>query len=185
MALVVQADLEARLKRSLTAEEASAFTLINAALQATVERMIGSSVEAVNESTRYYDGGAQHCAIDPCTDITSIRLMDDSENIVGVYNTADYMAEPRNRTLKTMIRHRNTRGFVYGINNVAVTAKFSIYADSDMRNIVKDALLDALSGEIQNSDNVKRENIEGYSVEYASTETKSALSKISYFFPQV
>ena len=60
MALISQSEVEARLGRSLTAEEASSFTSINNALQAYVERMIGSSVESVAASTRYYDGGVQH-----------------------------------------------------------------------------------------------------------------------------
>ena len=63
MALITQADIEARLGRSLTADESSSFTLINLALQAHIERMIGSSIESVSPTTRYYDGGVQHLAL--------------------------------------------------------------------------------------------------------------------------
>lgn len=185
MALLTQSDVEARLQRSLTAEEQTAFTVINAALQASVERMIGSGVEEASETTRYYDGGMQHLKIDPCTNISSVKQVDDDDAVVYTYDTSDYTTEPRNRTLKTMIRHRNNSGFVRGINNIAVAAKFSIYGDTDTLNIVKDAMLNALVAEVQNSNNIKRESIEGYSVEYASTEAKAALAPIKYLFPEV
>lgn len=184
MALVSQSDFEARLGRSLTAEEASAFTVINAALQAHVERLIGSSVESVSATTRYYDGGVQHLSIDPCTNITAIDAVDDDQVSTYTYDTSDYTAEPINRTLKNWVRHRSGKLF-RGINNIRVTAKFSIYGDEGLRNIVKNAILEGLSSEIENTDNVLKESIEGYSVEYATTETKNALSGLKYLFPGV
>jgi hypothetical protein len=183
MALIAQSDLEAKLGRSLTADEANAFVLINAANQAYVEKMIGSSVESANESTRYYDGGVQHLKIDPCTAITAVKQVDDDDTVIYTYDTSDYTVEPRNKTLKTMIRNRSM--FITGINNISVTAKFSIYDDTDILNIVKNAMLDALITEIDNSDNIKRESIEGYSVEFAETQTKNALESIKYLFPEV
>ena len=184
MALIAQSDLEARIGRALTAEEASSFTVINAALQAYVEKLIGSSVEAANASSRYYDGGVQHLSVDPCTDISRIDLVDDDYNAVYEYDTSDYTTDPVNQTLKTMLRHRSGC-WVTGINNIKVTAKFSTYGDTSTTNIIKDALLDALASEIQNSNNIQKESIEGYSVEYASTEAKSALNKIRYLFPGI
>lgn len=184
MALISQSELEARLKRSLTTEETTAFTLINASLQAYVERLIGSSVESVSESSRYFDGGVQHLKIDPCTDISSVIQVDDDLANVYTYDTTDYTTEPVNRTLKTMLRHRQG-GFVTGINNIKVTAKFSVYGDEQIRNIVKDAMLDALVSEINNTSNITKESIEGYSVEYAKTETKASLDRIKYIFPEV
>lgn len=184
MALISQSDLEARLGRSLTAEEASAFTVVNAANQAYVEGMIGSSVESANPVTRYYDGGVQHLSIDPCTDLSAVKLVDDDQVATYTYDTTDYTTEPVNKTLKTMLRHRAGK-FSTGINNIAVTAKFSIYGDTNMLNIVKDALLQALVLEITNSRGISKESIEGYSVEFASPESRAALDKLRYFFPGV
>lgn len=184
MALISQADLEARLGRSLTPEEVTAFTAINEGIQAQVEKAIGSSVEQVSESNRYYDGGVQHLGIDPCTEITEIVQVDDDEIPIYTYDTTDYTKEPRNTTLKTMIRHRQGR-FVTGINNIRITAKFSIYDDAQTLAVVKDAMLDALTGEINNNSDIKRESIEGYSVEYATTEAKNAMDKIKRLFPQI
>ncbi len=184
MALIAQSELEARLQRTLTSEEASAFALINAALQANVESIIGSSVEAQELSTRYYDGGVQHLKIDPCTDIDSVKYVDDDQVVTDTYDTTDYTKEPINRTLKTMIRYRSGQFFT-GINNIAVRAKFSIYGDTNMLNIIKDAMINSLLSEINNSDNIKRESIEGYSIEYATTETKNVLANISYLFPEI
>jgi len=184
MALISQADLEARLQRSLTSEEQSTFTALNAALQAEVEKIIGSDLEDVTEATRYYDGGLQHLVIDPCTDITSVKLYDDDQVAIFTYDTTDYTKEPVNNTLKSMIRYRNGK-MVTGINNVGVTAKFSIYGDAKVLAIVKNALLDALVSEIQSSDNIKRESIEGYSLEFFAPETKSALASVKYLFPNI
>jgi hypothetical protein len=183
MALISQSDLEAKLGRNLTAAEASAFTIVNASMQAEIERMIGSSLEEASETTRYYDGGVQHLAIDPCTNVTSVKSVDDDQVVIETYDTSDYTIEPVNNTLKTQVRNRGR--FYTGINNIAVTAKFSIYADTAMVNIIKNIMLEALTSEVDNSDNVKRESIEGYSIEYASTETKNALTGIGYLFPRI
>lgn len=184
MALITQSDLEARLGRSLTSEESTAFTTINAAVQSSVQSLIGSNVEAVSETTRYYDGGVQVLSIDPCTDISAVKYIDENSTVEYTFETSDYTQEPVNKTLKTYLRNRWGK-FNRSINNVAVTAKFSIYADTDTLNIVKDAMLQYLESEIQNSSNIVKESIEGYSVEFASTESKSALSPIKYLFPGV
>lgn len=184
MALISQSDLEARLGRPLTTEEASAFTLINSANQAYVEKLIGSGVESVPATTRYYYGGVQHLAIDPCTSLSAVADVDDDQVANYTYDTSDYVADPLNRTLKTMIIYRDGK-FPSGIGNIAVTAKFSIYEDTDMLNIVKSAMLDALASEIDNSDDIVKESIEGYSVERARTQTKNTLDRIKYLFPEI
>lgn len=184
MALVSQSDLEARLGRPLTAEEATAFTGINAAHQAYIEKLIGSDVEAVSPTTRYYDGGVVNLSIDPCTDITSVTYVDDDEVVLDTLETDDYITEPRNRTLKTWLRSRLGE-FWSGMSNVAVTAKFSINGDTDILAIVKDALLASLEAEVSNTQNITRESIEGYSVEFASSESKNALDKLKLIFPEV
>lgn len=184
MALISQSDLEARLGRTLTSEETTAFTLINAATQAYVEKLIGSKVESVAETTRYYDGGVHSLSIDPCTNITAVKYIDEDSNVELTFDSSDYTQEPINQTLKTELRYR-WGIFNRSINNIAVTAKFSIYGDTDVLNIVKDAMLQFLSGEVQNSSNITRESIEGYTVEYASAESKSALAPIKYLFPGI
>jgi hypothetical protein len=184
MALLSSTDLEAKLGRNLTADELTAFTLLNAALQSQVERLIGSSIESVSASTRYYDGGVQHLKIDPCTAITAVKYVDDETAVEFTFLDSDITKEPVNKTLKTMLRNRDGR-FNLGMNNVSVTAKFSIYDDTATLNIVKNAMLDALSAEIDSSDNIKSESIEGYSVTFETTQSKNALDQISYLFPEV
>ena len=184
MALIGQSDLEARLGRSLTGEEISAFTIINNALQVEIEKIIGSKIESVNASTRYFDGGLQHLPIDPCTSLSSVTLVDDDFTVYDTLDTTDYTREPINNVMKTMIRHRSGP-IQAGINNIGITAKFSIYEDTDILNIVKDAMLNYLVAEVTNSDNIKRESIEGYSIEYGSTEAKDAMSSIKELFPRI
>jgi len=184
MALLSSADLEQRIGRTLTSAEQTAFSLLNLALQAQIERKIGSSLEAVSATTRYYDGGLQHLAIDPCTSITAVKYVDDDTLVEYTFLDSDITKEPVNKTLKTMIRNRDGK-FNLGMNNVAVTAKFSIYEDTDTLNIVKSAMLDALTAEVENSDNIKSQSIEGYSVTFETSESKNALATIDYLFPEV
>jgi len=181
MAFISQEEFEAKLGRSLTASEVSTFDIINAANQAYVEKFIGSSLEEEEAATRYYDGGLQHTPIDPCTDITAVALVDEYQNIVDTIDVSDYVKEPINRTLKTMIRYRFGR-FYTGITNMAVTAKFSIAEDTGTVALVKAAMLEALAFEIDSSDNVVKESIEGYSVEKAKPESKSKLDAVKFLF---
>lgn len=184
MALISQADIEARLGRSLSAEEANSLNIINPAIQSYVEKMIGSSVESVSATARLYDGGVQNLTIDPCTDISSVKYIDENGSVEFTFDSSEYTSEPINRTCKTWIRNRWSN-FNSGFNNIQVTAKFSIYGDSQILAIIKNALIDAVVSEIQNNGNIKRELIEGYSVEYATSETKTALDSIKYLFPEI
>ena len=60
-----------------------------------------------------------------------------------------------------------------------------LFPSHDNLYIVKDALLEALSSEVDNSDNVVKESIEGYSVEFAKTTTKNALDKLNTLLPRI
>jgi hypothetical protein len=184
MALISQSELESRLGRTLTSAETTAFALINGANQAYVEKMIGSSVEVATEATRYYDGGLQNLPIDPCTDITALKFVDEDQVVIETIDASDYIKEPVNRTLKTMIRARY--GKLYnGYANIGVTAKFSVFGDTDTLNIIKNAMLEALVGEIDSSSNLTKESIEGYSVEYAKTQTRDLLDTIKFIIPGI
>jgi hypothetical protein len=183
MALITQADVEAKLGRTLTAEEVTSFTITNASVQAQIERIIGSSVEDATVTTRYYDGGVQHLKIDPCTDIDAITYVDDDQVVYDTLDATDYVLDPINSTMKTQLRHRVVTPT--GICNVGVTAKFSIYADAKVLAIVKDCILGSIVNEIQNIGNVKSESIEGYSVTFDNTATADALAPIKYLFPEV
>ena len=83
-----------------------------------------------------------------------------------------------------MLRLRDDR-FWRSMNNIQVTAKFSIYEASDVLAVVREAMIDALASELTSTVNIKRESIEGYSVEYSSDQTKRALSRIKFLFPGV
>jgi hypothetical protein len=187
MALITEIDIENKLGRELTSDEVLHFTIVNDALQAEIERMIGSGIEEATATTRYYDGGVQHLAIDPCTDVTAVAYVDDDQVVYNTLDTTDYVLDPVNSTMKTQVRHRVVTPI--GISNVAVTAKFSIYGDDKVLAIVKNAIITAIVGELQNTfnSNVKRESIEGYSVEYATdtVNISTALNSIKYLFPGI
>lgn len=182
MALITQTDIEAKLGRSLSADEIQTFNLLNLSIQAYVERMIGSSVEDVAPSTRYYDGGVMNMSINPCTDITEVKYVDENQATEYAFLENEVTKEPVNRTLKTMIRNRYIQ-FNTGFNNVAVTAKFSIYGDENMRNIVKSALIDMIAEGVENKEDILSETIEGYSINYdkmSSTKSVDALKMLFY-----
>jgi hypothetical protein len=184
MGLISQSNLETRLGRSLTTDEANDFTIINDAMQTYVERMIGSSLETAVASTRYYDGGVKYLKIDPCTDITALLSVDEDYDTSETIDESDYIEEPYNQTLKTQITYRY--GKLYsGERNFGVTAKFSTAGDTHVTNIIKNALLDALVSELDNSENITKESIEGYSVEKSKPETKNSLDKIKFLFPEI
>lgn len=184
MVLITQSELETKLGRTLTSDEASDFLIINAANQSYIERLIGSSLETASESTRYYDGGTRFLKIDPCTNVTAVKTVDVDQSIDNTVDSDDYTVEPINKTLKTMIRSRYGK-FYCGWNNISVTAKFSIAGDTDTLNVVKNAMLESLVSEIDNSDSIVKESIEGYSVELAQTATKNSLDSIKYLFPEI
>lgn len=189
MALIAQSDLEARLGRTLTADEASAFAIVNASNQAYIERMIGSSVEAASETTRYYDGGVQHLAIDPVSEISAVNYVDDDSAAYYLNDTTDYTTEPRNRQVYQMLRFR-PGAYPRGINNIAVTGKFSTYADAGLTAIIKDALIamaEASFSATERSTDVAKESIEGYTVEYISNKqsVSTALDKVKAAFPGI
>lgn len=181
MALLTSSDLEAKLGRSLTANETTLFNMVNIANQTYVEKLLGTSVESESASTRYYDGGVQHLVIDPCMTITALKYVDNDQATVETLDLSDYVLDPINSDVKTQITARYGR-FVNGWSNIGVTATFSIYDDTDTLNFVKNAMLDALASEINDSDSIIKESIEGYSVERAKAETKNALDKLGMLF---
>jgi len=183
--LVSQSDLEAKLGRNLTTREVQAFEIVNKANQYYIEDfLLGSPVEEVSATSRYYDGGLQHLPIDPCTEVTRIDWVDDDQNVVEQLDSTDYTLEPVNKTLKTMLRWRSG-ALPTGINNIKITGKFSTYGDTRVTSIIRDAILESLVAEVNNTGNIKRESIEGYSVEFATQETKNALNKLKTLFPVV
>ena len=184
MALIAQAELEQRLNRSLTANEVALFPLVNAALQNYIEDMIGASLEPVSETLRLYDGGVQHLAIDPCSAISEVTYRDENQLVDDTIDPDDYTAYPANKTIKTQITARFGR-FVKGYNNIGVRAKFSIADDTKTVAIIKRSLLEILASEIESNDNIAKESIEGYSVEYVKSETKDQLDRIGYLFPRI
>jgi len=161
MAYISQSELENYLKRSLTTEEASNFTVILAAVQEIIDNYCDTSFEEVSETSRYYDGGIQEIDIDPCTDVTAVAIVDEEFDVDETLDEDYYVVEPINRTIKTSIRLRSGK-FSSGKANLKVTAKFSSYIDS-VPELVKLACLKLCADVINNPMDYKSESIEGYS----------------------
>lgn len=182
MALLSQSDLEAKLNRTLTSSEVTMFNIQNVALQKYVEERIGSALETVSATTRYYDGGKQHLPIDPCTEVSLVQYIDVTRTVITDIPTLYYLVESLNKTLKTQLTYQYGC-FVGGYSNIAVTAEFSIAGDVAAVAFVKDIMLNALALMIQNTTNIKMEDIEGYKVIYDRPDVKEALMGLSFLFP--
>jgi hypothetical protein len=174
MALITQSDLEKRIGRSLTADEAVSFTTINLATQAYIENLLSTGVESVTATTRLYDGGVLHLPINPCTGVTDVKYVDEYGNANYTFATNEYTVEPVNKTLKYMLRNRNAK-FNKGMNNISVTAKFSLYDDTPTLNIVKNAMLDILAQIVDGKENIISESIEGYSINFSNVKKTYAI----------
>lgn len=161
------------MQRDLTANE-EAF-LIGIGLQAVekwIDDKLGSHFLPVSETTRRYESCDNNIDIDPCIEITALSVFDSYGVSNYSYQTFEYVLEPINETVKREIRLRSGR-FPHGTSNIAVTAKFTEYSDTE--GVPNDIQLVAtrLAAGILNSGklaskggNIQRESLEGHEVFY-------------------
>lgn len=178
MAYTTQANVEAVLKRSLTAQESVLLPLLLSSIDSWINEQIGGEFGAGTTTTKYYDGGTAILDIDPCNTITKIALYDEAEVEIDEYVlNEDYEARPRNDTLKRWI-HSRVGEFPCGVANIGVTATFTMgttvpdeieYLASYM---IAQMLLSNESG------NLKQESIEGYSRTFGQIEENNAIVSI-------
>jgi hypothetical protein len=165
------------LQRSLSTEEAAILAYLIPAIQKWIDNYTGSTFGEVVASTRYFEGGGTTLDIDPATEITAVNSIDLIDGVTNSYTYIeyqDYTAEPRNSNVKREIVKRRGR-FYRGVDRIAVTAKFSEYDGAVPEDIVFVAtriaasiLLGAKSD--SSSAGLKRESLEGHSVDYATSQ---------------
>ena len=184
MSYITQAELEAYLKRSLSAAEVIAFPILLESAELAINNYTDTNFDEATEESRYFDGGEKEIYIDPCTEITEVALVNSDESIVTTLTDDEYVAEPKNNTVKWTLRLRSGM-FQNGIRNVKVTAKFSSFVESVPAD-VKLACFKLVGGEIINPNNYKKESIEGYSYEMQTAlEEDQILSKVLARYRQV
>lgn len=166
------------LQRTLTAQESDTLAMLIPAVSKWIDNHLGTTFNETDEvTTREYDGeGGSILTIDPCTSITSVVGVNQDFDTDYAYDADDYVAMPQNDTVKTWLRKRAGR-WPRGIANIAVTAIYGSY-DAEAGGIPEDIQLIAtriVAGIIRgtynddNSEGIKRETIEGHSVEYSTS----------------
>lgn len=170
-----QADVEAYLKRVLSTSESQSFSLMLAAVQTYIDNETGNSFGDVSATTRYYNGGSEIIDIDPCTNVTAVKLVDSDLALVYTYTEhEEFELYPLNQTYKTYIRNRYDK-FPLGLSRIAVTAKFSGGEVPDDIKFVATVMTASLITEGMNG-KLASESIEGYSKTFAVSVEKGELS---------
>lgn len=174
MAYTDASSIQGYLQRSLTADETSMLTWLIPAISKWVDSYLGTSFDEAQPGTREYDGtGGRILDIDPCTAITSVVSVNEDFDTDYTYDADDYVAQPQNDNVKDQLVKRHGR-WPLGIANIAVTAKFSSY-DGSVPEDIKMAVTRIAAGIIQGTWNddssagIKRESIEGHTIEYATS----------------
>lgn len=162
MAYTNQTQIEAFLKRSLTANEQQQLAGIIVAVESYINDIIGGSFGTVDETTKYFDGGTTIIDIDPVQDVTQVALVNDDETVNHIYDLGeDFELRPRNETTKYWIESRFGK-FPSGLTNIAITGKFTL---GDLPDDIA-YLATYLAGQLFSKNitsNLKSESIEGYS----------------------
>lgn len=177
MAYATQSSVEQALGRSLTTSEAAGLDSLLAAVDAYINKTIGTSFETPTEATRYYDVERSRMVdVDPFVvgDGKPLRVfyVDADENPVGDdIDTSDYEARPRNESVKTWLHRRSGywgSGCPSNVTNLAIKAFFGRGdAPADIQYAASWLAAQAISAQLGMSLSVKSESIEGYSRTFA------------------
>lgn len=160
--------VETYIKRSLTESEDAFLSIINPAIKAWIDAYTNSNFSKVNPSTRYYDN-EDWCEgsidLDPCTDITQVSAVNEQTNEdYYVYFPYQYIAEPRNETVKRELVRKDAM-WPEGWGNIAVTARYSEWVNGVPEDVTAAATIMAagiINSGLNHTDNLKSETIEGY-----------------------
>ncbi len=157
------------LKRTLTSEEEATLFSFIPAVEAWIDRKLGTTFKKVEATTRQYDGGERSLDIEPCTHITKVEALDYTGAASYTYtDTQEYQAYPLNETVKTELLRRHMC-WPTGDARIAVTAQFSSYIDEiprDIQQVATKIVADILNQGSVNPQAIRSESLEGHSVTY-------------------
>lgn len=182
MAYTTQAIVEDYLGRVLTADEVALFAILLPAVKRWIDSTLSSTFDTADASTRTYDAEGGIVDIDPVQAITKIEAVDYEGSASYEYtNGTEYMLYPQNETVKNELRARSKSGFTRGIGRIKVYGKFTEY-DFTNNKVPEDiqilatrliaSQLRGLSADAEvDSAGVKKESVEGHSVEYLTSES--------------
>lgn len=167
-----------KLQRTLTSNESALLIVIIPAIKLFIDHKLNTTFDLATPQARLYDSEGAIIAIDPCTDVTLVKSVDEYNATVTSYVASDYVLEPINETIKTQIRFRYGHSW-RGVANVSVLAKFSEYEQGVPEDIQSVATMIAAgviyAASIQsNSRGIKSEDIEGHKITYDSAPSSIA-----------
>ena len=170
-----------QLQRDLNQYEEDLLATLIPAVDDWIDNYLGTTfIEKDSTETRYFDIEGRVADIDPCTEITTLKLVDWERNVVATYTSLEnYLALPLNETVKTQIQFRNYP--VRSEGGLEVVAKFSEYNEGVPEDIqvVATRICSQLVGRSASgaeTSGVVKESIEGYSVDYGSDGTVSYIA---------
>jgi hypothetical protein len=170
-----------QLQRDLTQYEEDLLTTLIPAIDLWIDRELGSTfIEKESTETRYFDIEGKDIAIDPCTEISTVKLVNWDRTAVVTYTAnQQYLARPLNETVKREIQLRWCP--IHQDGALEVVAKFSEYDEGVPEDIqiaatrIASALVGRSASGAETSGVVK-ESIEGYSVDYGSGDSISYIA---------
>lgn len=182
MAYTTQAIVEDYLGRVLTADEVALFAILLPAVARWIDQTLSSHFDTASASTRVYDADGGVVDIDPVQAITKIEAVDYEGSASYEYtNGTEYVLYPQNETVKNELRARSKHGFTRGIGRIKVYGKFTEYdftnnkVPEDIQILATRLIASQLRGLSADSEvdsaGVKKESVEGHSVEYLTSES--------------
>lgn len=161
-----QARIEDYLKRDLSDHEVVGLPLlIEAATEWVNDYLDTNYTDSDDEVERFYDGeGYEEIDISPLKELTSVELIDSNGNVSHTYEETRYALEPANKNIKTSLRLKNGN-WPKGIANIKVKGKYTSY-DGQVPAAITLATTMLVGDYLNGTESIKRESIEGWSVEY-------------------
>jgi len=161
--------IEAKLQRTLTADEVSSLTVLIPLVERFIANYTGRNFvdvpaedETLAETVKYYDGnGCRELSVDDAQEITKVESYDPIDEVGEEIDDSRYTTRPFNELPITSIQFLYDDIFSVGVKNIKVTGKWgsSLGIPEDIQGIATHIASELIS----NPSQVKQESIEGYS----------------------
>lgn len=167
---------------ALTADEQALFAVLLPAVTRWIDQTLSSHFDTVSASDRYFDAEGAIIDIDPCQAITAIEAVDHENATSYAYTEGtEYVLYPLNETVKNELRARAKGGFTRGVKRIKINAKFTEYdftnskVPEDIQTLATRLIASQLRGlsadTAVDEAGVKKESVEGHSIEYLTSES--------------
>lgn len=149
-----------------------------AAAVSFIDKYTGRSFDEGDPEDRKYDGDSSNLLlIDEASAITTVKIYDNSGNLLFTLGTGDYVLYPENKTAKNAIKLKSGRqvgSFQKGSQNVTVSGTFG----GDLPDAIAFAATQLVGAMVEDNyinatGDIKSESLGEYSVSYQSVKKSS------------